>query len=1309
MRSPDWKNNKKQMLKFLFISFILTFPNVLNRINFNNFQNSSLGFGEDPNQLDIHSSKIDSQLWQMINSKEESQSLPIIILYNYNDEALKEELEENSNTPIYNYKLIPATSISLSSDKIHSIAKSPAVKRVCLDKKVYPLSFDKTKITQELRESSSNKLPYTPLVNQSVSQIGAPYLWDLDLNGSGVVVAVLDTGIDESHPDLNDIDDNPSTTDDVKVIYEKSFIDLDYNGIPDENEDDIVGHGTHVAGIISGTGEASSYQFKGVAPGSKLMNVKVLTTYGGYESWIIKGIEYAVYGDDYDPNNGNEADIISMSLGGSGFIDDPIAEAVEAAWDLNKTVLIAAGNSGDEFFTLESPGLSAKAITVGASDSFDKVADFSSRGPSPDLRMGVDICAPGVDIISALANQSIRQQSNQNYTSKSGTSMATPFVAGSVALLLQSNPDLMPTTIKTALMASAVDLGVSSYIQGSGRIDVHAAYNLLNNKPAASITMTRLNTTDSLDINSEEIYSQIEPGFDFDFFGDWHRNGSYGTAYDDLRDIFFAIRYNTSEEQRYYTSSELIYNYPYEMRWLVYNDTHKIAIESLKTPDEIFKIDILYEYYNDSRWLRISFNITSFSSQDINNTKFYLFMRPDIGYGDTHDGEYIQYLDALVANNTYYYDWINSTINNFIGFSSISKSIAFDVDRWDNVYDKLDNDRLTNNTFYHGDLALAQEWLNTTFNPNSYAFIPIILAFGENKSTFIDNINEGKSTPIFELTKPDIAIKTLSISNPIYNGTKTYLNVSLINVGYSQSASFNVSTYIDNVKINQTETSGLNQGEEAFISIAIIFNKTGYHDITIIASYLKEEFKNARWNNRINRKINVMLPILATFFPHSPLDNPMNLKYGGQYIYWNCYILQGENLSDLKLNKTGMAKSYVSFAGNPSSINEISILEGIGQYYVNLSIEIPKKVTGLFEFNLQLLNSSSILHQIPIEFEISEDLPAQLIIVNSTIEEEGLEDGDGIVEGEEMGEVSLCIKSVNASVTTYLYNPFLVVSSRNDSSIDFQTYRVIFEEYSLSANETSWNHGYFPFVFSVAYNYSNLCVSFNSIIFAKVGYSSQDYIPFFHQMFNFSIQQRVPGIPKLELDSIEYLDLDSCDYDGIVEPGEIGVFGINFKNVGDGSALQIFNTNFSCTDSRVTIPKPYYEWHFLIFILIIPTIHIQWNGIDPGDTTESYSGFPVFSLSSSIPRGTELIFELEIEYCNITGNKFKQTFQFSYTVPLISGGGNGDDGNGKSKDDTEDVLLIIGISSVGVGVSVAGVSIFIIKKRKLNLFKTEKR
>ncbi|MFX1340536.1 MAG: hypothetical protein ACFFDK_18145, partial [Promethearchaeota archaeon] len=282
---------------------------------------------------------------------------------------------------------------------------------------------------------------------------------------------------------------------------------------------------------------------------------------------------------------------------------------------------------------------------------------------------------------------------------------------------------------------------------------------------------------------------------------------------------------------------------------------------------------------------------------------------------------------------------------------------------------------------------------------------------------------------------------------------------------------------------------------------------------------------------------------------------------------------------------------------------------------------------------------------------------------------------------------------------SYVSDIFMIVSSKSDSTVEILDYN-IYIDYRLYSDDSTWSSD--DFDFTVPYNHTGSVVKFEGIFFAKIE-NSDDFTPFFHNTFNCSIQQRTPGIPNLELDSIEYLDLDLSNYNGIVEPGETGIFGINFKNLGDGSALQIFSTNFTCSDSRVIIPQPYYIW----FIFLIPTIHIQWNGIDPGDTTESYSGFPVFILPSSIPRGTTLLFELEIEYCNITGDLFKETFQFSYTIPLISDGGNGDDDDGgKGENALDDILLVISVSSIG-GI-VAAVSIIIIKKRKSNLLRIEK-
>jgi serine protease AprX len=149
-------------------------------------------------------------------------------------------------------------------------------------------------------------------------------VWDEGIDGSGIVVAVIDTGIDKNHPDLYG-----------KVLAETNFVE------DEPTTDDLYGHGTHCAGIIAGTGEASGGRYRGVAPGATLMNVRVLDSEGsGYLSDVIAGIEWAV---------DNGADVISISLGGSHSGDvyaKPDCMAVDAAMDAGVVVCVAAGNSG---------------------------------------------------------------------------------------------------------------------------------------------------------------------------------------------------------------------------------------------------------------------------------------------------------------------------------------------------------------------------------------------------------------------------------------------------------------------------------------------------------------------------------------------------------------------------------------------------------------------------------------------------------------------------------------------------------------------------------------------------------------------------------------------------------------------------------------------------------------------------------------------------------------------------------------------------------------------------------------------------
>nr|WP_180686437.1 S8 family peptidase [Streptomyces gossypiisoli] len=291
-------------------------------------------------------------------------------------------------------------------------------------------------------------------LDKSVPQIGAPKAWAAGYDGKGVKIAVLDTGVDATHPDL------------------KSQVKASKNFTTAADATDKQGHGTHVASIAAGTGAKSGGKFKGVAPGAEILNGKVLDDSGfGDDSGILAGMEWAAE---------QGADVVNLSLGG---MDTPEIDPLEAAVNrlsADKGILfaIAAGNSGPE--SIGSPGSAEAALTVGAVDDKDTLADFSSTGPRlGDGAIKPDVTAPGVDTTAAAAKGSaIAQEVGENpagYLTISGTSMATPHVAGAAAILKQQHPDWTYAEIKGALTASTKGGAYTPFQQGSGRIQVDRA------------------------------------------------------------------------------------------------------------------------------------------------------------------------------------------------------------------------------------------------------------------------------------------------------------------------------------------------------------------------------------------------------------------------------------------------------------------------------------------------------------------------------------------------------------------------------------------------------------------------------------------------------------------------------------------------------------------------------------------------------------------------------------------------------------------------------------------------------------------
>jgi subtilisin family serine protease len=286
--------------------------------------------------------------------------------------------------------------------------------------------------------------------DENLDQIGAPQAWASGADGSGVRVAVLDTGVDADHPDL--------------AGRVSAAVDFTGKGAVTDGH----GHGTHVAGIVGGSGAGNDGLRKGVASAADLLVGKVMDDSGnGQTGWVLAGMEWAV---------AQGADVVSMSLSGPPTDGtDPLSAAVNRLSATGTLFVVAAGNQGPGPETIGTPGTADAALTVAAVDGTDAVTTFSSRGPRfGDGALKPDVAAPGVGIVSArAAGTSMGSPVDASYTAASGTSMATPAVAGAAALLLQRYPAMTPAEVKAVLAGTAARAGGALPVAaGAGRIDL---------------------------------------------------------------------------------------------------------------------------------------------------------------------------------------------------------------------------------------------------------------------------------------------------------------------------------------------------------------------------------------------------------------------------------------------------------------------------------------------------------------------------------------------------------------------------------------------------------------------------------------------------------------------------------------------------------------------------------------------------------------------------------------------------------------------------------------------------------------------
>lgn len=381
-----------------------------------------------------------NKLCPILSAKIMAQSIeevPVIIQFKDNSQKLINNVNNLSTAIKANLPLISGVAGNLSTDVIYRLSTNPEVDYISFDSHVYSL------------------------LDVALGSMNAYFPHDKGYEGNGIGVAVIDTGV-APHDDL--------VRPENRIVAFKDYVNNKEKPYDDN------GHGTHVAGIIAGNGYSSRGQYKGVAPKAKIIGIKALDENGGGSSSdIIAALSYCLeYRDKYNIK------IVNLSLGTPPNISpekDPLVRAVEKCVAEGLVIVTAAGNSGPGPRTILSPGVSREVITVGAVDdkrtmdiSDDTIASFSSRGPTTEGIQKPDLVAPGVNIKS-LSNSKL-----DSYTSLSGTSMATPLISGSLALLFNRYGDLSPDEYKTLLTNSCTQLKDTKEAQGSGMLNLKVLF-----------------------------------------------------------------------------------------------------------------------------------------------------------------------------------------------------------------------------------------------------------------------------------------------------------------------------------------------------------------------------------------------------------------------------------------------------------------------------------------------------------------------------------------------------------------------------------------------------------------------------------------------------------------------------------------------------------------------------------------------------------------------------------------------------------------------------------------------------------------
>ncbi|MHA1576536.1 MAG: S8 family serine peptidase, partial [Candidatus Thorarchaeota archaeon] len=636
-------------------------------------------------------------------------------------------------------------------------------------------------------ETTTEKILADNEYESIVDLVGARDLWDRGYNGSGIVIAVLDTGIDTGHPDLDDYDDNSNET---KVAAYASFVEAD--SLPT----DIMGSGTYAASIAAGTGNASDgRRYSGIAPGATLLAGKV--TLGGLlalPSWIVSGIEWA---------SSNGADIILLPFNTFGAPDDAVAQAVKGAVDKGIFVIAASGDDGPDYLTIMSPGGGMECFTVGSYDTANQeVPAFSGRGPSLSLNTKPDLVAPGVDIVGATLGDGMGglglgdvdlggiggigdlfgggesgEDIDDYYKVADTTSASAAIVAGAAAILMEAFDRATPIVLGNVLRDTATTLPYGANDAGAGLLNLPAAFQYLseiqtpiephnrttgsallalgflsaNGNNASSIMMMSAYGTSTLVMDSRSVYSDVhmlmgtlslkwnnmDPTnlMNFDVKRELH-----GVTMDALTGLLGGLGglggLGDLGGLGGDNGTDPLGGLPLDLLGEGDESGYGRWVGILSYDDEIF-VTLIIESYNftaNSTLPLTAFKITPFILNmgigSIDNVSLYLSYDLNLfNDGEDDHGKY-----SLEDQMLFAYGISEDYRNFFVGINSSRELDAFEVGNSSEVSSHVSDDNLTSSTNFDGSVGLGMKWDFGKIYPNHPVNVSIVMGFGENRT-----------------------------------------------------------------------------------------------------------------------------------------------------------------------------------------------------------------------------------------------------------------------------------------------------------------------------------------------------------------------------------------------------------------------------------------------------------------------------------------------------------------------------------------------------------------------------------------------